>query len=145
VRIIAVVKSKRGESNVEFIDTARKLEEHTLSCCMKAPKRYSAFLTSDLMQLAGRVHSYVIMANSVYVTNQDEAKLRRSYFTKANACLQAMNPKLSLLYSAITKNHPDRTWIYNAMKVWGELMIQESNLLSTMKKREAERFKSLPN
>jgi hypothetical protein len=123
---------------MEFIDTARKLEEHTFSCCMKAPKRYSAF-----MQLASRVHSYVIMANSVFVNNQEEARLRRSYFTKANACLQAMNPKISLLYSAITKNHPDRKWIHNAMKVWGEMMVKEANLISAIKKREQERFKNL--
>ena len=128
---------------MEFIDTARQLEELTLSCCIKAPKRYSAFITSDLMQLASRVHSYVIMANSVYVTNKAEAKLRREYFTKANACLQAMNPKLSLLYTAMTKNHPDRKWIHNAMKQWGELMIKEANLISAVKKREQERFKSL--
>ena len=141
---MSVVKSKRGESNMEFIDTARKLEEHTLACCMKAPKRYSAFLTSDLMQLASRVHSYVIMANSIYVTNQEEARLRRSYFTKANGCLQAMNTKISLLYSMMTKNHPDRTWIHNSMKVWGELMVKEANLISAIKKREQERFKDMP-
>jgi inorganic triphosphatase YgiF len=141
---MSVVKSKRGESNMEFIDAARKLEEHTLSCCMKAPKRDAAFLTSDIMQLAGRVHSYVVMANSVYVTNQEEARLRRSYFTKANACLQDMNPKLSLLYSAMTKNHPDRTWVHNAMKVWGELMVKEANLIAAIKKREQERFKNMP-
>ena len=128
---------------MEFIETARKLEEHTFSCCMKAPKRYSAFLTSELMRLAGQVHSYVVMANSVYVTNKDEAKLRRSYFTQANAYLQAMNPKISLLYNTITKNHPNRQWIHNAVKVWSELMIKEANLISSVKKREQERFKDM--
>jgi len=140
---MSVVKSHRGESNMEFIDTARKIEEFTFSCCMKTPKRYSAFLTSDLMQLASRVHSYVIMANSIYVNNQEEARLRRSYFTKANACLQAMNPKISLLYSMMTKNYPDRKWIHNAMKEWGAMMVKEASLISAIKKREQERYKNL--
>jgi predicted membrane chloride channel (bestrophin family) len=95
------------------------------------------------MKLAGEVHSFVIMANSVYVTNREEANLRRLYFTQANASLQAMNPKLTLLYSTITNNHPDRKWIHNAMKVWGELMIKEANLISAIKKKEQEKFKEL--
>ena len=42
---MSVYKSKRGESSVQFIETARQLEAHTFACCMKAPKRYERFLT----------------------------------------------------------------------------------------------------
>ena len=42
---MSVYKSKRGESSVQLIETARQLEAHTLACCMKAPKRYSFLLT----------------------------------------------------------------------------------------------------
>ena len=47
---MAVYKSKRGESSVQFIETARQLEAHTLACCMKAPKRYSFLLTQRIME-----------------------------------------------------------------------------------------------
>lgn len=49
---MSVYKSKRSESSMQFVDTAKKLEAFTLSCCMKAPKRYTFFLTSRIMQLA---------------------------------------------------------------------------------------------
>ena len=50
---MSVYKSKRGESSVQFIETARQLEAHTFACCMKAPKRYERFLTGRIMELSG--------------------------------------------------------------------------------------------
>ena len=49
---MSVYKSKRGESSVQFIETARQLEAHTFACCMKAPKRYERFLTGRIMELS---------------------------------------------------------------------------------------------
>ena len=49
---MSVYKSKRGTSAMQFIETARQLEAHTFACCIKAPKRYSFFLTSRIMELA---------------------------------------------------------------------------------------------
>ena len=48
---MSVYKSKRGESSVQFIETARQLEAHTFACCMKAPKRYERFLTGRIVKL----------------------------------------------------------------------------------------------
>jgi predicted metal-dependent hydrolase len=141
---MSVVKSKRGESAMEFIDTARRLEEHTLSCCIKAPKRYREFLTRDIMRLASAVHNCVIAANSVYVSTKRDAELRREYLTRANSNLQALNPKLSLLYSAMTTHNPDRRWIHNAMKVWGELMTREAQLISAVKSADSKRYSDIP-
>lgn len=53
---MSVYKSKRGESSVQFIETARQLEAHTFACCMKAPKRYERFLTGRIMELSSEVH-----------------------------------------------------------------------------------------
>ena len=52
-RTMSVYKSKRGESSVQFIETARQLEAHTFACCMKAPKRYERFLMGRIMELSG--------------------------------------------------------------------------------------------
>jgi hypothetical protein len=143
---MSVIASQRGESQMQFIETARLLEEETLAYCMKAPKRYSAFLTGEIMTLAGRVHSYVLMANSVYITNKTEFELRRNYFNKANSCLQALNPKINLLYSTILKSHSKDEkykWIHNAMKRWCELMNREAELISKIKKSDKERHKAI--
>jgi hypothetical protein len=125
---------------MQFIETARLLEEHTLACCVKAPRRYSEFLTKDIMSLAGAVHSYVIMANSIYVTNRLEYETRRDYFNRANAALQALNPKLSLLYGTLQKSEEKYQWIHNAMKRWGELMVDEAKLIGAVKKSDHDRY-----
>ena len=36
---MSVYVSKRGESQVQFLETARKLSAHTLTYCLKSPKR----------------------------------------------------------------------------------------------------------
>lgn len=56
---MSVLKSKRGESSVQFIETARQLEAHSFSCCMKAPKRYERFLTGRIMELSSEAHDRV--------------------------------------------------------------------------------------
>ena len=72
---------------MQFVDTAKKLEAFTLSCCMKAPKRYTFFLTSRIMQLASDVHEHAAAANNIWPTNQHEAQMRRDELTRANLSL----------------------------------------------------------
>ena len=55
---MSVYKSKRGESIVQFIETARQLEAHTLACCMKAPKRYSFLLTQRMEDIRTAYESW---------------------------------------------------------------------------------------
>ena len=129
---------------MQFIETARKLELHTLTCCVKAPKRYSFFLTTEIMHLASEVHNHVKAANNIFVTNQHEAQMRRDHMIEANNALQNMSPKLSLLYDAILKNPQGYDWIHNAMKEWGELITQEATLISKVKKADRARYKNLP-
>ena len=51
---MSVIKAMRGESTMQFVDTARKLEAHTFSVVTKAPKRYGPYLLYKLMALATR-------------------------------------------------------------------------------------------
>lgn len=101
---MSIYKSKRSESSMQFVDTAKKLEAFTLSCCMKAPKRYTFFLTSRIMQLASDVHEHAAAANNIWPTNQHEAQMRRDELTRANIALQNLDPKLQLLYEAARQN-----------------------------------------
>ena len=41
---MSVYASRRNESKVEFLETARKLSAHTLTYCLKSPKRLTFFL-----------------------------------------------------------------------------------------------------
>ena len=73
---MSVIKAMRGESTMQFVDTARKLEAHTFSVVTKAPKRYGPYLLYKLMALATTVHDEVRAANNIYPKNQHEAQMR---------------------------------------------------------------------
>lgn len=45
---MSVYVSQRGESQVAFLETARKLSAHTLTYCLKSPKRLTFFITVNV-------------------------------------------------------------------------------------------------
>lgn len=141
---MSVYKSKRGESSVQFIETARQLEAHTFACCMKAPKRYERFLTGRIMELSSEVHDRVRAANNIWPTNRHEAQLRRDELMRANNALQHLSPKLQLLYDSILQNPEGYGWIHKAMQRWGDLICEEAKLIAAVKKNDRQRYKDLP-
>lgn len=142
---MSVLKSMRGESAMQFIETARRMEAHALSVCIKSPKRYTTFLTSRIMELASTVHDEARAANNIFPTNKHEAQMRRDCLTRANNALQNLSPKLSLLYDCVLQNPEKCPWIDNAMKVFGEYILDEAQLISKVKKADRERYKNLPD
>ena len=141
---MSVYKSKRGKSSVQFVETARKLEEHTLEQCLKVPKRYTFLLTQRIMGLASTVYEEVVAASSIYPTNQHEAQLRRDHLTAANAALQALDRQLGLLAGVLWKNPENFKGFDHAFTVWGDLINEEAKLISGIKRADRARYKDLP-
>ena len=141
---MSVYKSKRGKSSVQFVESARKLEEHTLEQCLKVPKRYTFYLTQRIMGLASTVYEEVVAANSIYPTNQHEAQLRRDHLTAANAALQALDRQLGLLAGVLWKNPENFKGFDDAFTVWGDLINEEAKLISGIKRADRARYKDLP-
>ena len=141
---MSVIKAMRGESAMQFVETARKLELHAFSVVPKAPKRYGPYLLYKIMNLASTVHDEVRAANNIYPKNKHEAQMRRDYLTKANIALQNLSPKLVLLYDSILQNPEKCPWIDHAMLEFGNLIKEEAQLISKVKKADNERFKNLP-
>lgn len=73
---MSVLKSKRKESAIKFLDTAYDLDLHTIKCCMKLPKRYTFFIGTELARLASEVHTHCKAANSIYPTRRSAGQLR---------------------------------------------------------------------
>lgn len=73
---MSVLKSKRGESTMQFIETARELEVYTIKQCAKFPKRFMFLITKDLIDLAKSVYNNTKSANSIYPTNINELQMR---------------------------------------------------------------------
>ena len=62
---MSVYVSQRGESQVAFLETARKLSAHTLTYCLKSPKRLTFFITKDICTLARKVYYEANTANNI--------------------------------------------------------------------------------
>lgn len=159
---MSVLKSKRGESNVEFLDVARRLEIETLQFALKLPKRLTFFLSTEIMRWGSTVYNEVKAANSVYATNQHEAQIRRDHFIEANNALQILDGKISLAYDTLLQN-PDlfgegeqnrdkrkektdkgRKRLGSSVKVITALINEEAGLISKIKDSDRRRSKTLP-
>ncbi len=141
---MSVYKSKRGESSAQFVETARKLEVHTLAQCLKIPKRYTFFLSTEIMRLASEVYNNVKSANSIFPSNQHEVQMRRDKLTEANNALQCLVGKLGLLGDVLRKNPSQFKGLDNALETWGNLIAEEAKLISGVKKSDKQRYKDLP-
>lgn len=133
---MSVVKSKRGESGMEFVHTARELQIYTLKKCASFPKRYTFYINAPIARHANQIYQCVVMANSTYPTNQHEVQIRRDYLMKANALLQS-------LVAQIETAHEIFGLETRIMKYWMDLVEKEIRLVKGTIKRDKERYKNI--
>ena len=134
---MSVIKSKRGESEMEFIYTARQLEIHTIRKCAHFPKKYTFYVSQPLANMATRVHQYVKKANSVYPANQHEAQIRRDFLIRANAELQSMISEIEVAHEIFGLEPKEMTF-------WMDLVEREIRLVKAVMKKDRERYRNLP-
>lgn len=127
---------KRRESPVLFIDNARDLVVHTLSCVRKFPKSSRIFIANDIMKLANDCYTYVVTANSRgKIKTIDDLNFRKQQFALALGCLESLDCKIGIAYETYTikvdeekyKNEisdSDYFWVH-----WGELISKEEALI----------------
>ena len=135
---MSVIRSKRNESELEFLNTARKLQAFTIQKCVNTiPKRYTFFIANHLADSATAIYENVKRANSIYPLNQHEAQMRRDYFLRAYAELQSMVSQVELAHEIL---HFDTKVLHD----WAELISNELKLVSAVMKKDRERYKNLP-
>ena len=133
---MSVIRSKRSESEMEFIYTARQLQIYTIQKCVGFPKRYTFYVSQPIANAATRVHEYVKKANSIYPTNSHEVQIRRDYLLRANA-------ELNSLVSQIEVAHELFGLELRVMKYWMDLVEKEIRLVKGTLKKDKERYKSI--
>lgn len=134
---MAVIKSNRAESDMEFIHTARQLQIHTIQKCVNFPKRYTFYVGQPMAECATRIHEYVKCANSIYPLNQHEVQMRRDYLLRANAELNSLISQIEVA-GELFGLEPDK------MKFWMEIVEKEIRLVKGTMKKDRERYKDLP-
>ena len=114
------------------------------------PRRYTYLILKPVIKLAGKVMDNAKMANSVFPTNAHEAQMRRDYWIKARANLQALSTRVNRFIEASgTLTYHDEA----ARKTKGitekdlgelaDLILQEQKLIKDIMETEKERYRNL--
>ena len=135
---MSVIKSKREESVVEFVNTARELNIFSIRQCTKFPKRYTFYISQKIADLADSIYESVVKANSINPRNQHEAQIRRDYILIAYAGCESLVAKIAVAQEMFGVEE-------RIMVEWMRLIGYEQRLLNGVKKRDAEKYKKLPD
>lgn len=131
---MSVIRSKRGESEAEFLATARKLQIFTIQKCVNAiPKRYTFYLSTPLVDSARRVYEHVKRGNSIYPVNEHEAQMRRDCFLQANAELYNLVSQIELAHEMVGFDP-------KIMQEWSNLISTEIKMIKGILKADRERY-----
>lgn len=131
---MSVIKSKRGESSVQFLDTARSLHIFTKQQCVKLPKRYTFFGIQQTYASSAKIMENVKRGNSTYPSNEHEAQIRRDYFMAALAELYVLLEYVN----EIKFEFPVKDTI---MLEWLGMITDEIRLLKGVLTRDKDRYK----
>lgn len=142
---MSVLSSKRSVSAVQYVDTARELEIYTLRQCVRFPKRYTFFITTEIVRLAQNVYNNVKSANSVFPTNASEAQRRRDYLIMANCDLQCLISQLDIAKNLITQTANNKAIEASVWQKWLDIIEQEAKLIAAVKKSDKERYANIEN
>lgn len=134
--LISVIKSKRNESEMQFLDTAYQLYIYTVQQCVKFPKRYTFYVSQEISHTASEIHRKVKCANSVFPTNIHEFQMRRDYFLEAYADTQSLVSQINAATELFQISG-------SILTRWMELIQSELHLLKGIMKKDKTRYKNL--
>ena len=138
---MAVESSKRASSNLEFLENARKIAVFAVQRCLRWPKRYQHVLSDRIIVCSLNVLLHCKAANSIYVSNRQEAQKRDSHLVDANINVQQIVSLLDvarMVFEEAGTPIKDTVWLQ-----WFKLLDDEGRLIGGIRKSDRERFKSL--
>lgn len=134
---MSVIKSKRGESAVEFLHTARELRIFTIQKCVRFPARYGPYVAEPMVKTAVSIHENVERANRIYPSTREQADLRLDYLTVAKWSVESLVSQISVAGELLDLSE-------ETMQHWMELVDRETRLIAGIIKKDRERYKKLP-
>ena len=131
---MSVHKNEQDDSNIGFIYWARQLQVYSIKTCLGFHKRYTFFVAQPIALIAGRIHQYAKLGNSINPTNRHEAQMRIDYFLKAKAETFNIVSQIEVASELFPVNK----------QFWMELVKKERDLLSGIIKADRARYRRLP-
>ena len=146
----SILERMNHENGFMPVDVSIQLYKKVVAACLKMPKRYTYLLLQQVINLAGEVMDNAKMANSVFPTNQHEVQIRRDYWIKARASLQALSTRVDRFLEVpgtLTYQNENTGRIsgitVNELAEIADLIEAEQQYLTNALKREQNRFKDL--
>lgn len=136
---MSVLVKDRGESVMEFMNTAFELEKFTIQACHREnviPKRYRLSKGMDLMRSANIIGNNVVYANSIFPKTMEEYKMRVKYQRNAIREIQIMLKDLRLASEIL----PIKDTL---LEEWTGLLLKEEGSIKSWMRSDAKRFKDL--
>lgn len=134
---MSVIKSKRGESDMEFLYNARSLQIYSIQKTVSFPKRYTFYVSQPLANSATRIYECLKKGNSIYPLNQHEVQMRRDLFLNAYAELQNLVSQIEVAHELFGIEA-------NIMQLWMEMVEKEIRLVKAVMKKDRARYQELP-
>ena len=101
---MSVLKSRRGTSKAEFINTANKIYTETLWFLSRLSARYSRLLAQDTIHLAHEIIANAEKANTVLPVDQVRFEFRQKHLLEAKAAVGALDIQLTHIYELLMLN-----------------------------------------
>ena len=133
---MSVYKSKREESSVQFLETAREIQIHTIRQLAKIPNKYKYYLSGEIAALAAKGHTLLKEANSIFPKSKAEAEMRILRFTEANAAYQALVSQIG-----VAEEFAD--FSDSSMTAWMDLISKELVMIKRLISSDKERYGKL--
>ena len=148
---MSVLKTRRGTSKAEFINTANKIYTETLWFLSRLSARYSRLLATDTIHLAHEVIANAEMANTMSPINQVRFEERERYLLRSRAALGALDVQLTHIYELLMLNpegafeNKDKAGVVKKLDRMAEslgcLIDDEGRLLTGVLKHDKEYLK----
>lgn len=120
---MSVPTYRRKESTSQFIQTAQQLVRYTLQKSLKLPKRYTFFITTDLVKTSQEIYKNVLKMQVLYSPTEEHKKRKVELCEECLGLLSYLESQLDLVI-AYTKEITE-----NAFDKWVELIETEKRLL----------------
>lgn len=136
---MSVVKGKRSVSGMEFLKTARDIEEMFIDLRIHKPKRYSFFF-DKLLNISMDMTTAVKSGNSMYPQNLEEAQTRIDYFKQGICLCQALVSQLEIIQHKLK----DEGISAGDMVLLSDKLTNEIKLLKGLCNADRKRYRNLP-
>lgn len=129
---MSVIVSKRSESSVQFVATARELVKYTTQKCLKLPKRLTFFISTDLVNTAQEIYK-----DAIYIKTLYQIEYINERIMLCEKCISRCEYIASMLdiVKIYTPELPEKIFTR-----WIEILDYEISLLKGLIKKDKERI-----